>query len=448
MKKTCVLFSPIGRTDPCRQQKNGTMRDGAMLHIIRYYHPETVALFMTREMMQYHRKDDRYRKAIHAVCPDLRDENIRIIDHGEIVDANKFESFDQHFRKELEKLHKEYPNHEILANITSGTPQMEASLYVLAVTLPFPIKLVQDNAPFKSNWVDRFGPVEEALTRLAESELSTPELNRSVEVKPQNLIRTMQQENIKALLKSYDYQAVYAVLDNAPELFSDRVVNLRKAAACRLRLETQKGYDFARKVGRGNTFALHGQGELEEIYEYLLTLDILLKRGAYGDYARAVSPAITAVMEPVTSRCLGYPVHDLCKLDEKGVWRIQPDLVKAKNEALYQYLMHSYKNNFHPTPLSADNLLNILRYYKEQVDPGFFLYDFEDLREFESNIRNLAAHTIVAITEEKIIQNCGRPPRDYLTLLRGQLDRLCAARLPWNDYDQMNQAIITELNCK
>lgn len=151
MKKPCVLFSPIGNSDPCRQQKDGTMRDGAMLHIIRYYHPEVVALFMTGEMMKYHRGDDRYRKAIRSALPDFKDENIRIIDHSEIVDANKFELFDQHFRKELENLHWRYPNHELLVNVTSGTPQMEASLYVLAVTLPFPVTLVQVNSPSKSN---------------------------------------------------------------------------------------------------------------------------------------------------------------------------------------------------------------------------------------------------------------------------------------------------------
>ncbi|MCD7821751.1 MAG: hypothetical protein LUG64_06040 [Clostridiales bacterium] len=430
MTKPCVLFSPIGNTDPCRLQKDKTMRDGAMLHIIRYYHPEVVTLFLTREMMKHHKKDDRYRKAIHAVCPDLKDKDIRICDHGEIVDANQFELFDQFFRRELEKLHKQYPNHELLVNVTSGTPQMEASLYVLAVTLPFPIKLIQVNSPYKSNWPDCFGPVEDALAKLAESELSTPELDRSREVPPQNLTKSMQKENIKALLKNYDYQAAYSILKQAPELFSDQAFHLCRSAMYRMRMETDLAYRYAIKGHCEKLFTLHGQEELEEIYEYILTLDILLKRGAYADYARAVSPAITAVMEPVVSRCLGYPVHALCKQDEKRVWHIQPDLVQARDEALFQYMNASYRNCFRPSPLSADNLLNMLRYYHDHIDPDFFVYDFEDLRDFESNIRNLAAHTIAAITEGKIIQDCGKTPRDYLTLLCGQFDRLCPSRPP------------------
>ncbi len=422
------------------------MRDGAMLHIIRYYHPEVVALFLTREMMKRHEKDDRYRKAICAVCPDIRSEDIRIIDHGEIVDANKFELFDRHFRKELEKLHKKYPNHEILVNITSGTPQMEASLYVLAVTLPFPVKLVQVNSPSRFTQEDRFGSVEETLAKLAESELSTPDLNRSVEVHPQNLTKSMQTENIKALLKSYDYQAVYSVLEKFPELFSDQVFNLCRSAGYRMRLETERAYQYAQKGKHPELFALHGQPkELEEIYEYILTLDILLKRGAYGDYARAVSPAITAIMEPMTSRCLGYSIHNLCILNEKGVWRLEPEHIQAKDAALWNHINHSYSTGFHPSPISTDNMLKILNYCAQQ-GADLDLFDFEELRSFEGNVRNLAAHTIAAISEETIENACGDKPNIYQDKLHRQFRKLYGQRLTWDDYDRMNDRIIEALD--
>ena len=49
MNKKCVLFSPIGTSDPIRSQS-----DGPMLHIVRHLKPEAVWLFLTKEMVEYH----------------------------------------------------------------------------------------------------------------------------------------------------------------------------------------------------------------------------------------------------------------------------------------------------------------------------------------------------------------------------------------------------------
>ena len=54
MKK--ILFSPIGGTDPI-----SNFRDGAMLHICRIYKPDIVYLYLSKEMCEFQKKDDRYR---------------------------------------------------------------------------------------------------------------------------------------------------------------------------------------------------------------------------------------------------------------------------------------------------------------------------------------------------------------------------------------------------
>ena len=49
------LFSPIGNTDPIKY-----LYDGSMIHICRYYQPDVVYLYLSKEMMENHKKDNRY----------------------------------------------------------------------------------------------------------------------------------------------------------------------------------------------------------------------------------------------------------------------------------------------------------------------------------------------------------------------------------------------------
>lgn len=52
-----ILFSPVGGTDPIKY-----FRDGSMLHICRHYQPDIV--YLSHEMMEYHRQDNRYVDAL------------------------------------------------------------------------------------------------------------------------------------------------------------------------------------------------------------------------------------------------------------------------------------------------------------------------------------------------------------------------------------------------
>ena len=52
-----VLYSCIGTTDPVRG-----MRDGGLMHILRFYRPEAVYLFLSQEMIRRDREDDRIAK--------------------------------------------------------------------------------------------------------------------------------------------------------------------------------------------------------------------------------------------------------------------------------------------------------------------------------------------------------------------------------------------------
>ena len=57
-----IMYSGIGTTDPVRG-----MHDGGMMHIMRFYRPEKVYLFLTAEMIRRDQKDQRIAKTFEHI---------------------------------------------------------------------------------------------------------------------------------------------------------------------------------------------------------------------------------------------------------------------------------------------------------------------------------------------------------------------------------------------
>lgn len=142
-----VLFSPVGNSDPWRSG-----RDGAMLHIIRHYKPKKVVLFFTESLwegndIRYGHKNYDWETIIHAVSPNTEvSKIIRKIDN-----AQDFDSFKEEFHYSINTIEQQYPEEEILLNVTSGTPQMEATLCLEYIVYPDSKKCIQVSTPEKSS---------------------------------------------------------------------------------------------------------------------------------------------------------------------------------------------------------------------------------------------------------------------------------------------------------
>ena len=77
------LFSPIGNTDPVKY-----FYDGSMLHICRYYKPDVVYLYLSKEMMEYHRTDNRYVRSIELLGGKLNHTfEVHIIENDQMVNV-------------------------------------------------------------------------------------------------------------------------------------------------------------------------------------------------------------------------------------------------------------------------------------------------------------------------------------------------------------------------
>ncbi|MCD7858621.1 MAG: hypothetical protein LUH51_00395 [Firmicutes bacterium] len=141
------------------------------------------------------------------------------------------------------------------------------------------------------------------------------------------------------------------------------------------------------------------------------------------------------------------------------MYKLNQKEIEEKDADLWQHINKSYGGNFRKSPLSADNLLTILEYYKDTVKtltPEKY-EEFEALRHFEKKVRNLAAHTITSISKEDIENACGESPDAYLYILHHQFENLYSQELNlsqepeekhklWDCYRKMNEAIIQELD--
>lgn len=142
-----VLFSPIGNSDPWRSG-----RDGAMLHIIRHYKPQKVVLFFTESLWEGNdirdgHKNYDWETIIHTISPNTEvSKIIRKIDN-----AQDFDSFKEEFHYSITTIEQQYPEEEILLNVTSGTPQMEATLCLEYIVYPDSKKCIQVSTPEKSS---------------------------------------------------------------------------------------------------------------------------------------------------------------------------------------------------------------------------------------------------------------------------------------------------------
>ncbi len=215
-----VLFSPIGATDPVRDDY-----DGPMLHIVRHYKPERIYLFYTKEMK---RKSELVRKALESF--DVKLEEILT----DIDNPHDFDIFARKFDPLLNRIQAENPDSKLLVNITSGTPQMNSALCLEVVTSNVKLNAIQVASPSKGSNENKAhgGKLDENLDNIMEDgEYISP--NRCIEPNLLTFKRASLKRDIISLTENYEYRAAYKKLKQEIELFNEEVLTLVEYANLR-----------------------------------------------------------------------------------------------------------------------------------------------------------------------------------------------------------------------
>lgn len=436
-----VLFSPVGGTDPIRY-----LYDGSMLHICRYYRPDKVILYLSSEMVEKHREDDRYVRTLNMLGDSLGHTfDIKVIENEELVDVQKYDVYYEIFRQEIKNISDSLSSEdELIVNMASGTPAMKSALLILATLSEYKFMPIQVNSPQKrmnSEIEDRNNYDVELNWELNQDNLPDSE-NRCEEVKCMNLIKLLKMDLIKKFIRKYDYSAA---LELGKELKADISVdayNMLEIASNRLKLNyreisritANKEYDIYPIKDAGNM----------KLFEYACVLEIKLKKEEYSDFIRGITPLIVDIFEQILKNKMNINVESLCDI-RRGVkiWNID----KLIDNDMFDILNNAYinKGGIKEGPVYSHALAHIIR---AKSNDDVLKSKVDGIVEVEQNIRNLAAHQIVSVTNNWFVEKSGKSSDEIMNIVRYLLVQagVSVKKEDWNTYDLMNNKIINFLD--
>ena len=435
MGKT-ILFSPVGGTDPISLNN---MHDGSLLHICRWYKPDEVVLYMSKEMLEFQEKDDRYRYCLRKLAESQhREIKIHEIEREKLVDVQDFNYFYEDFRNCLSDILKREPDAEILVNISSGTPAMKSGLLVLVTLGELYYKTIQVITPMRRlNEHSHTDYDVETLWELNEDNLEGAE-NRCKTVYCPSLSNLKQEEIIKQLVREYDYKAALSAAELLPEEATKSYIDLLKIAYDRLQLDN-RNINAAVKKYQMDGFHVKND-EAMKYFEYALALDIKRRRGEYGDFVRALSPIILDLFEMI--------LFTDCGIDINKYLEVKDNIPKWSQRFLSGTevgdILESEFPGFKYGPVYSIHVLRII----ENKSQNSKVRDVVTaLRDVESSVRNIAAHEVVSVTEKLVKDRTKYTPEEVMNLVKEafKYSGLNIKKEYWNSYDEMNEFIIEQM---
>lgn len=275
-----ILFSPLGDTDPIRD-----CHDGACLHILRHYQPERVVLFYTKDMENKERRDHRYTRAIHKLSPNCAIEEI----FSGIVAAYLYEEFSKILPEAVQSVRDRYPEHEILINLSSGTPQMKTVLAMLAADTERCRGIQVPSHSGKSNRKNKPASDDVDVDILLEVNVDDEEgAKNRCEEPPLSVFRYHAEKNrIISLIHTYEYNAALTLARNSSLVPAD-AKQLLKHAAVRTDLLPDKARKILAEYNGQKLFLFTGEEEL--LIEYFLIMQIDQENDHLSNFMLRISP--------------------------------------------------------------------------------------------------------------------------------------------------------------
>lgn len=431
------LFSPIGNTDPIKY-----LYDGSMLHICRYYKPDVVYLYLSKEMTEIHKKDNRYVETLNLLGGFLDHKfEIHVIENPDMVEVQQYDVFYDEFRKIISEIEEQKEKEDqLLVNMASGTPGMKSALLIMATLAEYRFLPIQVSTPQRRSNLEHEERDEydvKANWELDEDNEEGAE-NRCHEVKCLNLMRLLKIDMIKKHLLSYDYHAALAVGKEIKGELNPVAWKWLQAADAREVLDWER-MNRILPENNGIISTVHKENEKRVLFEYLLSLDLKVKRGEYADFIRGITPLGIDLLEMVLKQYCEIDITQYYKKNERKWDNYKLDdteIVRIIKEKFYSF-RYGVVYSSHLQPIIEKKCKNTL--LKQRT---------EELVQVEQKVRNIAAHNIVSVTTEWVKEKTGKSVEDILWLLKYICEqvKINTRKENWNSYDYMNSRIIEELD--
>lgn len=404
-----ILFTCAGTSDPVRGN-----RDGGILHIMRYYHPKRVYLFLSQQIADLEAQDHRFEKTfqhMQEVCaaqgivyqPSLFMHNSRL------CDASKIDLVEKPLLEYFTSVAAENPNCRILLNLSSGTPQMKTLMQFLSVDSPYHVLGVQVDGP-QQNKKDQsrtdnetYNVDYELATNFDDEPDCLPEgerRNRTSEPEMFAIKHQRHRHQLLKLLERQDYDAMLDMSQNLPRQLRTLLQHLN----ARNNLQSEEAYKLSKELtdlGFPLYPAMKSDSHYRDLSEYYLLLRNLQKLGRYSEFVLRLNPFLTELLYTLLMQTefAGYLKKNNGRIDVATdvLNSKQPELMKRLQTEAQRTLL-DYKNfsiflgismllvtdtlsDAHQNFLRACNALNTAQ-------------------------RNTAAHQLHAVLEEDIKHDC------------------------------------------
>lgn len=394
-----ILYTPVGDTDPIRG-----CYDGGMLHIVRHYNPDIAILVLSKDMEQKEAANHRFTKALKHVKADL---DIKLIHTGleAVHRIDTLQPFVDHFYEML----AEYPDAEILINLSSGTPQMKLIMSYLSVEHDA-VRGIQVDSPQRgSNRSEAAVHDDEDIDIVIENNFDDQEdsENRCHEPQMGYIKRNNIKQSLHTLITSYKYKEAINLYESYKKTFNYELDNdillLLEHAQLRLELEYKAALDKINRVDGVSLISIFTDWKRIKLHEFLMLMEIRLRQGNIEDFILKITPFMYELMLYYFSTT--YHV----KWDEFEKWTPggpRTDMVsfKEKYPQLYSsWYAHTKTPQFNEIQLSLNHMLYMLK-DQPNVNP-LLLKQLNDIRHIERKIRNKIAHEVVVLTEVEICKS-------------------------------------------
>lgn len=401
-----ILFSCFGTTDPVRG-----MRDGGMLHILRFYRPDAVYLFLSKEIAELNRADHRIEKTFDFIRENWSSYSPEVIlQESDISDPSDMDVLLQPMENLFLRAVNEHPDAEVVVNLSSGTPQMQIILAQLTQDSRYRVRGVQVKNPEGASGhsertnTNRY-PVDEALGLNDDEESDTP--NRCCEPKMLVVRREAVRNRLKALLAQRNYAAIAQMGAELPAPIPQLARHLDYRSHFLLKQAEQEASGLAKlnlQAGRGvYPYPVY------EMIEYFAMLKNLVYLKRYTDFVLRLNPFLVRLQERLLDKAAkgcGLSAQDLLTTVD-GRKKVSPDDIQKAAPELYAFMADSFDGPLEDRDLSIRSLNVMLRYFRVDSAVLELLKKCED---GNKNLRNPAAHKLFAITGEHIRQECGMEP--------------------------------------
>ena len=437
MNKT-ILFSPIGGTDPISLVN---WRDGSMLHIARVYKPERVYLYMSAEILQLHRQDNRYLYCLNKLAQKQnRAMDCRIIERDELKKVQLFDWFYEDFRQIIKDIAKDADESDtILLNISSGTPAMKSALLVLTTLGEYPCRLIQVATPTeKMNKHDIEGYDVKSLWEVNEDNADNF-VNRCQEVACPSLSQIKQEEMIKKLVRAYDYTAAQEIAAALPPKSTASYLPLIDLACARMLLDLPRVNSIDKETGK-NCIPIKTSNK-QKYFEYALNMDVKRKKKEYTDFIRSVTPLIVDLFTLILKHTCDI---DTAKCTEGRPLKWNKEQLKENYPEADELLNSAFNGNFNYREVYSSALVIIIKGFSKDKTLTELA---ENLRSVEEKARNRAAHEIVSLSDETIKNMTGFDTENIMKMLKSafKYTDIGVSSKYWDSYEDMNEKIIAAM---